>query len=86
MVRTTYETNIAPMNATNKVKVTSNPVSVPSTIARKRAATAIPKRNPSVIPTAIIIKTLFLIAPACGRPIAPKQRRDNRFLPLTPTG
>ena len=52
------------MNATNRVKAISNPVSVPSTIARKRATTAIPKRNPSVIPTAIIVKILFLIASA----------------------
>lgn len=59
------------MNATNRVNATSNPVSVPSTIARKRAATAIPKRNPSVIPTAIIVKILFLIAPAYAIPSRP---------------
>ena len=66
------------MKATKSVKATSKPVLAPSIIACSSATTPIPKRNPSVMPTAIIVKILVLMAPACGRPdhpiVAPGQR------------
>ena len=61
VVLTTYAIRTVARKATNTVKAISSPGSFPSSKARRRVTTPIPRRNPMLMPTAIMVRILVLI-------------------------